>query len=361
MGSNGHFFIFTIVLIIIWIIVLTTASNNGSKNKLYLSPAETKEYDEGNIRQCKTLCNNCGCLGFYCGEECICECNNGHSDTKCIAITQANARKLQTPFEILIQAPKANNFLRNALQFEQNIERKSNGYQNKRSTVTIYKPNKDWESNYGDIAAIKSIENESAKSNERAKRSTDGTFNWFNDLTNNFVRPAPLGVRKSKSDEPKTLFRGAERVMVSPSFDDTWFSVNTPNILTPAPISKPKINKFSNILYNENPFSREEKSEKNPLPINLHNEEILHSVDTKIEENELNSKEFLESIFMDVHKNSLENKENKDSQEIVFDDLSDSLFKDDTSKLESKITTRIRVPWLNTINFLEKIKSALRI
>ena len=26
-------------------------------------------------KNCKDLCGHCGCVGFYCGDECICECN----------------------------------------------------------------------------------------------------------------------------------------------------------------------------------------------------------------------------------------------------------------------------------------------
>lgn len=26
--------------------------------------------------KCKMLCESCGCIGFYCGEECLCECND---------------------------------------------------------------------------------------------------------------------------------------------------------------------------------------------------------------------------------------------------------------------------------------------
>ncbi|EDW50821.1 GM13770 [Drosophila sechellia] len=28
-------------------------------------------------KNCKALCEHCGCLGFYCGEECLCEYDRG--------------------------------------------------------------------------------------------------------------------------------------------------------------------------------------------------------------------------------------------------------------------------------------------
>lgn len=34
-------------------------------------------------KSCTNLCEHCGCVGYYCGDECICECdvtgNNGES------------------------------------------------------------------------------------------------------------------------------------------------------------------------------------------------------------------------------------------------------------------------------------------
>lgn len=38
---------------------------------------DAKEY-----KNCKDLCKLCNCVGFYCGDECICECHskNGESE-----------------------------------------------------------------------------------------------------------------------------------------------------------------------------------------------------------------------------------------------------------------------------------------
>lgn len=33
-----------------------------------------KGQDAVEYENCKNLCNLCNCIGFYCGDECICEC-----------------------------------------------------------------------------------------------------------------------------------------------------------------------------------------------------------------------------------------------------------------------------------------------
>ncbi|XP_023306773.2 uncharacterized protein LOC111688487 [Lucilia cuprina] len=249
--SNGQFWMYTVALLIVWIIVLTTAFNSESNiNNKLTSPNDNNEDELKNTGNCKALCKHCGCLGFYCGEECICECNNDHKDTECISVIQTNAKSLNIPFEILIQGPTANTFVRNAFQFEQNNERKSFGYRNKRSTVTVYKPNKAQQdshclpnvhkikSNSEAKTLVKDIFIEAKKVKERRKRSSN-QFNWFNDLSNNLLRPAPLGGYKRKTEEPKDQ-NIPKTSTVSPIFDNSWFLHNTPNIITPAPLNKRK-------------------------------------------------------------------------------------------------------------------------
>lgn len=34
------------------------------------------------ISNCKDLCGKCNCLGFYCGEECLCECDGEGDEGK---------------------------------------------------------------------------------------------------------------------------------------------------------------------------------------------------------------------------------------------------------------------------------------
>ena len=368
MCSNGYFWTYTIALIIVWIIVLTTAIDNELS-----SQKGSEEYEEVNNKNCKVLCKQCGCLDFYCGEECICECNNDRSDTKCIAIMQTKARTMNTPFEILIQGPTANNFVRNALRFEQNIERMTNGYRHRRSTITIYVPNKDRESGKPNNGS-KSIKNSIVKqSKERTKRSSDNTNNWFSDLTNNLVRPAPLGIRKNKNEyngEYKTQFKESERVVKPTTFDNSWFLSDTPNILTPAPIIKQKISKSSSILYKDCAVQSNVNSEKIQPPFSSYNEGMFRQLtsneleqNTNVEVDITNSNEFGKSLAEDININSLENKEIKDSQETISSGLHTSLFTDDTNKFQDLLTTKLnkpkRIRWLKPIDFLEKISRLL--
>lgn len=32
---------------------------------------------------CQSLCDTCGCVGFGCGDECLCECQQTEADDKC--------------------------------------------------------------------------------------------------------------------------------------------------------------------------------------------------------------------------------------------------------------------------------------
>lgn len=45
------------------------------------SPVAKRGEGEG-IAKCKALCKLCDCIGFYCGEECICECNNKNDESE---------------------------------------------------------------------------------------------------------------------------------------------------------------------------------------------------------------------------------------------------------------------------------------
>lgn len=39
-------------------------------------PVSLSEAEAEKTENCQKLCGHCGCMGFYCGDECICECNN---------------------------------------------------------------------------------------------------------------------------------------------------------------------------------------------------------------------------------------------------------------------------------------------
>lgn len=200
-------------------------------------------------RNCKALCEHCGCLGFYCGEECICECNNENSDTECIQTMQVNARTLKAPFEILIQGPSSNRFVRNARQFEQkrklvarsgDLDNKST--RNRRSTITIYEPLFQFGSKRPALS-LNALDTEtlSMKKSEfaRHKRSVDH-LEWFNDFASTLVRPSPLGTR---AQQQRAAAFKRQAVTASPlprPHREPWFLEQAaPNKLTrPAPLNK---------------------------------------------------------------------------------------------------------------------------
>uniref|UniRef100_A0A182FGQ8 Uncharacterized protein n=1 Tax=Anopheles albimanus TaxID=7167 RepID=A0A182FGQ8_ANOAL len=59
-------------------------------------------------RSCRDLCSFCPtCNGFYCGEECICECSQDPSEhAKCIDLIRANSEKLGLVYDLFIQMPQ---------------------------------------------------------------------------------------------------------------------------------------------------------------------------------------------------------------------------------------------------------------
>ncbi|XP_058066399.1 uncharacterized protein LOC131216019 [Anopheles bellator] len=59
-------------------------------------------------RSCRDLCSFCPtCNGFYCGEECICECSQEPSEhAKCIDQIRANSEKLGLVYDLFIQLPQ---------------------------------------------------------------------------------------------------------------------------------------------------------------------------------------------------------------------------------------------------------------
>lgn len=51
-----------------------------------------KRNEATEARNCKDLCNLCNCVGFYCGDECICECN--HKDDESESSCENSSRNL---------------------------------------------------------------------------------------------------------------------------------------------------------------------------------------------------------------------------------------------------------------------------
>ncbi|XP_052895637.1 uncharacterized protein LOC128302830 [Anopheles moucheti] len=59
-------------------------------------------------RSCRDLCSFCPtCNGFYCGEECICECSQDPTEhAKCIDLIKANSEQLGLVYDLFIQMPQ---------------------------------------------------------------------------------------------------------------------------------------------------------------------------------------------------------------------------------------------------------------
>ncbi|XP_052845005.1 uncharacterized protein LOC128257832 [Drosophila gunungcola] len=196
-------------------------------------------------KNCKALCEHCGCLGFYCGEECLCECNDDSSDTECIRTMQMNAKTLNLPFEIVIQGPSSNRFVRNAQQFEQErdlLTRSASGSakapRNRRSNITIYKPSKSQST----ANALKTVAKTSELDLARHKRSLDH-LEWFNDFASSLVRPSPLGTRAQKQQrESKPSGFKRQAALEEPARREPWFLEHTaPRLTRPAPLKKEQV------------------------------------------------------------------------------------------------------------------------
>ncbi|XP_034483382.1 uncharacterized protein LOC117788659 [Drosophila innubila] len=223
----------------------TSLSSISSSTSRYGNPLVEHKHE----RNCKALCEHCGCLGFYCGEECICECNNDNSDTECIQTMQLNARTLNAPFEILIQGPSSNRFVRNARQFEQKRklvarsgDSENKTTRNRRSTITIYEPllalglkRPALSLNALDTPTSGVKKSELA----RHKRSVDH-LEWFNDFASTLVRPSPLGTRAQQQRERAAAFKrqAATAVPMPRPHREPWFLEQAaPHKLTrPAPL-----------------------------------------------------------------------------------------------------------------------------
>lgn len=149
------------------------------------------EQETGITKECKSLCSTCGCLGFYCGEECICECDEKveMKDSKCVSEIHENAIRMKPPYEILIQGPADSAIVQTAKELsdaKQCCKRHAVlKPKNKRSSFVIYRP-------MGLEEFLKTTA--TALNHNVNKRSIDNKRNWYEGETVPFlVRPAPLG------------------------------------------------------------------------------------------------------------------------------------------------------------------------
>lgn len=186
---------------------------------------------------CKNLCSHCGCTGFYCGDECICECNGKESegkknviftfikanhltfmkfilDMECVITMQSNCEKLNLPFEVLIQGPSENRVVRSLIEAEakdkeiclkedNSVDKESS---DSRSTISIYKPE------------VKEQQFEILQSPEEHFRKID------NNLLNEFDKIATTTESNKEIDvveNSTTVFGKHEEKEIDPMFADS--------------------------------------------------------------------------------------------------------------------------------------------
>lgn len=51
------------------------------------------------IEKCRAVCKQCDCIGFYCGDQCICECPKANSG-KCLAFGDSDKENVNRKVEI---------------------------------------------------------------------------------------------------------------------------------------------------------------------------------------------------------------------------------------------------------------------
>lgn len=130
----GKFQIFVLLSVVTCAIISTVQS----------VPVSDTSVASENAAKCKKLCGFCGCTGYYCGDECLCECNSPtEGEAECVDTMKSNCKKLELPFEVLIQGPNVNRMVRSLLYADPEEEacvQSSKSNEKKRSTISIYKP-----------------------------------------------------------------------------------------------------------------------------------------------------------------------------------------------------------------------------
>lgn len=118
---------------------------------------------------CKFLCSSCGCQGYYCGSECICQCNRAdESNVRCLQSMKSRSQQLRYPFEVLIQGPAGRRFVREATDIDpQLLATYAENERNGRSVYSIYKPEAEGQ---GNLMTPEEMREAEAQSVDRVKR-----------------------------------------------------------------------------------------------------------------------------------------------------------------------------------------------
>lgn len=121
----------------------TTTSYETYSAQSFQEPA-LNDFQAMQRENCNYLCGGCGCRGFYCGDECICQCNRADdSNVKCIQHMKNKCRQSAYPFEVLIQGPAGRRFVREAKDIDpEALADFEENQRSGRSVLSIYKPEK---------------------------------------------------------------------------------------------------------------------------------------------------------------------------------------------------------------------------
>lgn len=94
--------------------------------------------------RCQKLCADCGCHGYFCGDECICQCDYAdNKNVRCLKTMRERSQQEAYPFEVLIQGPAGRRFVREATDIdEETMAAYKENERSGRSVYSIYKPNR---------------------------------------------------------------------------------------------------------------------------------------------------------------------------------------------------------------------------
>uniref|UniRef100_A0A034W023 Uncharacterized protein n=1 Tax=Bactrocera dorsalis TaxID=27457 RepID=A0A034W023_BACDO len=369
--SNSCFWLYTLGLLLVWVIVITTAAPREQKStKLakYWGKSPAQEQLESS---CKSLCEQCGCLGFYCGEQCLCEYDkrlsnrgdsarrngtkvNTRSEGECIAAMQRQARKQSLPFDVLIQGPSSERFIRTAMKYEMDKARAAAMLTHappKRSTIAIYQP----------YTPAKDKPRRSMDA--RNRRSTD-QLDWFSDFANTLVRPAPLrkavdaGGNKKRETQRDEDDSAAEK-------PNSWFSDHPNRLLRPAPIfrrHKPQ-QEMSEELDDE-----PRNSEETAIPRVGH---LIKNTIRNIQESEFgenlraglrDSSDLLQNTFQSSNLELIPKRFRNDFVEVFDTWLKSQQVTEpsvEVSPVPPRTSPHIFLPWFRPVRFLQHVQQAL--
>ncbi|CAD7004194.1 uncharacterized protein LOC101454622 [Ceratitis capitata] len=380
--TNTYFWLYTVGLLLVWLIVIATATPQQPKStsmaKIWGKNVAQEQRLEGS---CKSLCEQCGCIGFYCGEQCLCEYdkyagNRGEgqkrksirarSEGECIAAMQRKARTQRLPFEVLIQGPTNERFIRTAMQFEMEKARAAATQidtQQKRSTIAIYQPYTPTKRNT--LLPASEGRKELTANGARTRRGTDH-LDWFSDFANTLVRPAPL--RKTDDSSSGNKKREAQENEDDSAAEkpDAWFSDHPTRLLRPSPIfrrqkSPPKSGSDESV--NETSKSQEESM---PAVSNLIKDTIRNIKESEIGENLRaglrDGTDLLHNTFQGTNLELFPKGFRNDFAEVFDTWLKNQQVPEksiEVPAVPARTSQNVLLPWFRPVRFLERVQQAL--